>query len=113
MWSTFDFDGWTGPDWKWPPHTFYALWKYAQVFGGAKSIFDSCQGRLWTPPSDAILAEYPFAHNAWMPDIGYLNRRNRPVILKTDQRDVEPLAEFEHPLYHDNPRDLTRNAARF
>ncbi|CAG0937088.1 Serine/threonine-protein kinase AfsK [Thermoflexales bacterium] len=75
MWSTFDFDGWTGPpdDWRWPPHTFYALWKYAQVFGGAKSIFDSCEERLWTPPSDATLAEYPFAHNAWIAGyIGYL-----------------------------------------
>jgi hypothetical protein len=73
MWSTFDFDGWTGPDWRWPPHTFYALWKYAQAFGGAKAIFDSCQYRLWTPPSDAILAEYPFAHNAWIAGYtGYL-----------------------------------------
>ena len=43
MWSTFDFTGWTGPDWKWPPHTFYALWKYAQAFGGAKTIFDSAK----------------------------------------------------------------------
>jgi hypothetical protein len=73
MWSTFDFKGWTGPDWKWPPHTFYALWKYAQAFGGAKTIFDSCKDRLWTPPSDAILAEYPFAHNAWIAGYsGYL-----------------------------------------
>ena len=73
MWSTFDFAGWTGPDWRWPPHTFYALWKYAQAFGGAKAIFDSCKSRLWTPPSDAILAEYPFAHNAWIAGYtGYL-----------------------------------------
>ncbi len=73
MWSTFDFDAWTGPDWKWTPHTFYALWKYAQTFGNAKAIFDSCKERLWTPPSDSILAEYPFAHNAWIAGYtGYL-----------------------------------------
>lgn len=73
MWSTYDFDGWTGPDWKWTPHTFYALWKYAEVFGGARDLFDRCAGRMWEPPSDAVLAEYPFAHNAWIAGLqGYL-----------------------------------------
>ena len=71
--STNDFAGWTGPDWKWTPHTFYALWKYAQVFGGARNIFDACKSRLWTPPSDDILSKYPFAHNAWIAGYwGYL-----------------------------------------
>ncbi len=73
MWSTFDFVGWTGPDWKWTPQTFYALWKYAQTFGNAQTIFNTCKDLLWTPPSDAILAEYPFAHNAWIAGYtGYL-----------------------------------------
>lgn len=72
-WSTYDFAGWTGPDWKWTPHTFYALWKYAQTFGGARQLFDYCQYRMWTPPDDAVLAEYPFAHNAWIAGLmGYL-----------------------------------------
>jgi uncharacterized repeat protein (TIGR01451 family) len=71
--STYDFAGWTGPDWKWTPHSLYAMWKYAQVFGGAKNIFDTCRQRLWTPPSDDILAEYPFVHNAWIAGYwGYL-----------------------------------------
>jgi uncharacterized repeat protein (TIGR01451 family) len=73
MWSTYGFVGWTGPDWKWTPHTFYALWKYAQSFGNARALFDACRDRLWTPPSDAVLAEYPFAHNAWIAGLyGYL-----------------------------------------
>lgn len=73
MWSTYGFAGWTGPDWKWTPHTFYALWKYAQAFGGAKSLFDNCLGRMWTPPADNVLAEYPMSHNAWIAGLwGYL-----------------------------------------
>ena len=73
MWSTYGFQGYTGPDWRWPPQTLYALWKYAQVFGNARAIFDSSKGRLWTPPSDAILAKYPFAHNAYIAGYwGYL-----------------------------------------
>jgi hypothetical protein len=73
MWSTYDFDGWTGPDWKWTPHTFYALWKYAETFGNARTLFDRCQGRMWTPPSDDVLAKFPFAHNAWIAGLhGYL-----------------------------------------
>jgi hypothetical protein len=49
------------------------LWKYAQVFGDAKTLFDNCKGRMQSPPSDAILADYPFAHNAWIAGLyGYL-----------------------------------------
>lgn len=73
MWSTYDFSGYTGPDWKWPPQTFYALWKYAQVFGNASTIFNNSKGRLWTPPSDTTLAKYPFVHNAYIAGYwGYL-----------------------------------------
>lgn len=73
MWSTYDFAGWTGPDWKWTPHTFYALWQYAETFGNARTLFDRCQDRMWTPPSDDVLAQYPFAHNAWIAGLqGYL-----------------------------------------
>lgn len=73
MWSTFDFDGWTGPDWKWTPYTFYAVWKYAQAFGNATTLFNTCKSLLWTPPADSVLAQYPFAHNAWIAGYtGYL-----------------------------------------
>jgi len=73
MWSAINFTAWTGPDWKWTPHTFYALWKYAETFGGARTLFDYCQNRIQAPPSDSTLAEYPFAHNAWIAGLqGYL-----------------------------------------
>lgn len=67
------FAGWTGPDWVWTPHTFYALWKYAQTFGNARALFDNCKNRMQNPPSDTILAQFPFAHNAWIAGLwGYL-----------------------------------------
>lgn len=73
MWSARNFAGWTGPDWKWTPHTFYALWKYAEVFGDARALFDRCQNRMQDPPDNAVLAKYPFAHNAWIAGLqGYL-----------------------------------------
>ncbi len=75
-WSTYDFEGWTGPDEKWVPHTLYALWKYAQALDDpqvARDLFDTYSDRLWSPPDDAVLAEYPFAHNAWIAGYwGYL-----------------------------------------
>lgn len=59
--------------WGFAPHTFYTLWKYAQVFGGAKSIFDAAKNKLEAPPSDAILAEMPHVHNAFIAGYwGYL-----------------------------------------
>ncbi len=38
-WATYDFSGWA-----WPPHLYYTLWKYAQVFpANARQIFDAAQ----------------------------------------------------------------------
>jgi uncharacterized repeat protein (TIGR01451 family) len=74
-WSSYDFTPWGGSDQgaKYPPYIFYALWKYAQTFGGAKTIFDRSKGRLEPVPSDAVLAEYPFVHNAYIAGyLGYL-----------------------------------------
>ena len=57
--------------WKsFPPYSFYAAWKYAQVFGGAKSILDSMQGKLETPPSDSYLISHPYINNLYI--AGYL-----------------------------------------
>jgi hypothetical protein len=75
IWSSYSFVGWGGMDTdaKFPPHMFYALWKYAQIFGGARQIFDDSQHRLEPVPGDAILAEYPFVHNAYIAGyLGYL-----------------------------------------
>ena len=66
--SGWDFDGWL-----WPPQMFYALWKYAEVFGSAKAIFDASRSRLESAPSDAYLVEYPYVHNAYIAGyLGYL-----------------------------------------
>jgi outer membrane protein assembly factor BamB len=65
------FQGW--PSGSIPPFTFYTLWKYAQTFGGAQQIFAQAKGLLPAVPSDAVLAEYPFAHNDYIAGyIGYV-----------------------------------------
>jgi len=66
--SGYGYDGWT-----WPPQMFYALWKYADEFGDAKTIFDASHSKLESPPSDAYLIEYPYVHNAYIAGYtGYL-----------------------------------------
>lgn len=59
--------------WHYPPHMFYALWKYAQEFGNARTIFDLSKARLQAPPGDDYLADYPYVHNAYIAGyLGYL-----------------------------------------
>jgi len=59
--------------WSFAPHAFYALWKYAQVFGNAQSLFDLSKNNLENPPSDAVLEEMPHVHNAFIAGyLGYL-----------------------------------------
>ncbi len=55
------------------PQAFYALWKYAQVFGGAQTLFNTYKNNLQPPPADATLQLYPEAHNAFIAGYwGYL-----------------------------------------
>ena len=66
--SGYGYDGWT-----WPPHLFYALWKYAEISDAAQAIFDANQAHLETPPANAYLIEYPYIHNAYIAGyLGYL-----------------------------------------
>lgn len=59
--------------WGLAPHTFYALWKYAQVFGGAQTIYNASKNQLEPVPANAFLAEMPDAHNAFIAGyLGYL-----------------------------------------
>jgi outer membrane protein assembly factor BamB len=59
--------------WSFPQYNFYGLWKYAQEFGGAGTIFDQIRNRIETPPGNAYLADYPYIHNAYIAGyIGYL-----------------------------------------
>jgi hypothetical protein len=65
--------GWGFQGWTWPPQMFYALWKYAQVFGSAREIFDSSKTKLESPPPDSYLIDYPYVHNAYIAGyLGYL-----------------------------------------
>jgi hypothetical protein len=59
--------------WDFPPHLFYALWKYAETFGDAQTIFDASKNRLEAVPPDVYLAENPQVHNAYIAGyLGYL-----------------------------------------
>ncbi len=52
--------------WGFNPQAFYAMWKYAEEFGGAGTIFIAALGRLEVPPINAILTETPQALNAYI-----------------------------------------------
>lgn len=59
--------------WRLNPNTFYALWKYASVFGGARSIYDLSKAKLETPPANDYLIQVPYVNNAYIAGyIGYL-----------------------------------------
>jgi hypothetical protein len=67
-WLNYDFKVW-----QFPPHIFYAMWKYAQVFGGAKTIFDASMTRLEPTPGNDVLVQMPFVHNSFIAGLwGYL-----------------------------------------
>lgn len=61
----YEYDGW-----RLTPTSFYALWKYAQEFGGARDIYNASKTKLEAVPSDDFLLENPGAHNAYL--AGYL-----------------------------------------
>ena len=63
-----NFDGWT-----FAPHSFYALWKYADEFGNAQAIYEASHKKLPSPPSDEVLISMPHVQNAFIAGyIGYL-----------------------------------------
>lgn len=67
--------GGCGIYWKnFPPFNFYAAWKYAQVFGNAKSIFDSMSSKIEAPPSDlSTFIHKPYFLNQYLAGYkGYL-----------------------------------------
>jgi outer membrane protein assembly factor BamB len=66
--SIIGFEGW-----EFNPYAFYVLWKYGLVFGGAQDIFDASRDRLESVPSNDVLIEMPFVHNAYIAGyFGYL-----------------------------------------
>jgi hypothetical protein len=62
-WHTYSYD----------PFSFYGLWKYAQLFGGAKAIFDRAKPNLNAPPPDSVLIQMPHVNNQFIAGyMGYL-----------------------------------------
>ncbi|MBE2223998.1 MAG: PQQ-like beta-propeller repeat protein [Anaerolineae bacterium] len=58
---------------QFPPYSFYAAWKYAEEFGGAKAIFDAMKSKLESPPSDSYLSSHPWTNNQYIAGyLGYL-----------------------------------------
>ena len=89
MYSTYNFPGWNGPDWKWPPQMFYAVWKYAEQFGNAAQVFNEAKVRLYRPPADSVFATYPFALNAYIAGYhGYLQLKDLAKVSAADPFDV-------------------------
>jgi len=71
--STDPICGWCGYWQNLPPFSFYAAWKYAEEFGGAKEIFDAMSGKLETPPSDSYLISRPYINHLYIAGyLGYL-----------------------------------------
>jgi hypothetical protein len=59
--------------WKRNPFSFYTLWKYAEVFGDAATLFNASKNKLEAVPPDAILLQNPHVHNAFIAGyMGYL-----------------------------------------
>lgn len=52
--------------WDFNPFVFYALWKYAQEFGDAASIYEASKSRLNALPSDEVLLEMPHVQSAFI-----------------------------------------------
>ncbi len=71
--STQPICGWCGYWQSFPPYSFYAAWKYAEEFGGARGIFDAMDRKLETPPSDSYLISRPYINNLYIAGyLGYL-----------------------------------------
>ena len=66
---TFGFAGW-----EFSPFSFYALWKYAEEFGDAETIFDDALSKVKLAPVPwDVLSEMPHVHNAFIAGYwGYL-----------------------------------------
>ncbi|MCC6606384.1 MAG: PQQ-like beta-propeller repeat protein [Anaerolineae bacterium] len=70
--------GWGGTGvWGRNPFAWYALWKYAEEFGGANTIYTASRNAFLEEfnnrPTDSVLLKMPLVHNAYIAGmIGYL-----------------------------------------
>lgn len=91
--SSERFAGWTRVSdggLRTPPYLFYALWKYAEVIGGAKELFEQSRQQLAKAPGDDVLAQYPFVHNAFVAGyLGYLQLEKLAGYSKSEWVEAE------------------------
>lgn len=98
--STEPICGWCGYWEHFPPFSFYAAWKYAQIVGGsnqafAKSIFDQMSNKLEAPLDDNILIKKPYWLNLYIAGYkGYLELRT----LAGYSQDQSRLSTYQHLL---------------
>jgi outer membrane protein assembly factor BamB len=80
----------SGFSWNYPPHNFYAMWKYAQIFpADAGRVYDLAKSKLIVPvPSlatDTYLISRPFETNAHIAGyLGFLNLQTLAGRATTD-----------------------------
>lgn len=76
--STQPICGWCGYWQNYPPFSFYAAWKYAQIVGNndrafARNIFDRISNKLEAPLSDSVFTKKPYWLNLYIAGYkGYL-----------------------------------------
>jgi hypothetical protein len=75
---------WEYIGWQRNPMSFYAIWKYAEKFGGATSLYNATKDLFEKVPSDAYLIEFPAVHNAYIAGyIGYLELQKLAGVPET------------------------------
>lgn len=60
--------------WSKPPHSVYAMWKYAQRgLADPAGVFEQTSGLIGSTPSDSYLRAFPHVHNAYIAGyVGYV-----------------------------------------
>jgi outer membrane protein assembly factor BamB len=98
--STEPICGWCGYWQHFPPFSFYAAWKYAQIVGDndpafAKNIFGRMRDKLEDPLSDSTLIKKPYWLNLYIAGYnGYLELQK----LAGYPQDPNVLATYQHLL---------------
>ena len=116
----WDYIGWTRN-----PILFYALWKYAEVFGGAVDLYNASAGILDAVPSDTYLYEYPYVHNAFIAGyLGFLeleamaghaetvsvrNEYNRLLVLRASTFTKDIPADWLTSTHYERTLSISRN----
>jgi outer membrane protein assembly factor BamB len=98
--STEPICGWCGYWQNYPPFSFYAAWKYAQIIGNndptfAKNLFDRISSKLESPLGDSVLISKPYWLNLYIAGYqGYLELQKAAGY----KQDPNILATYQHLL---------------